>query len=110
MKMGQWEHVLVSSLSRLQNHHCAEVHAGREVVGWLSLDICLFLGPEGCVPKAPDPELSWCNSTVGGCPGWYCRPVRHPSLSCVCGSLCPSEPQRPFLGLGLLTFNGVCPH
>lgn len=37
MQTVQWERVLVSPLSRLQNHHRAEIHAGMEAVGWMAV-------------------------------------------------------------------------
>lgn len=88
---------LLVSPPRLQDHHCAEVHAGRRVVGRLSPS-----GHPCFVPGAPDLEGDRCGTVAGGhCGsglGTGLADLRHfPESWC------------PFGGLGRLTSNGLRP-
>lgn len=86
---------LLVSPSRLQDHHCAEVHAGRRVVGRLSPS-----GRPCFVPGAPDLEGDWCGTVAGG----HCGAVLGTGLA----DLRPfPESWCPFGGLGRLTSNGL---
>ena len=101
--VGEWDSTdgltgcLLVSPSRLQDHHCAEVHAGSRVVGRLSPS-----GHPCFVPGAPDLEGGWCGTVAGG--------HRGSVLGTGLADLRPlPESWCPSWGPGRLTSNGLRP-